>query len=625
MALPFRRNSRNPNQKFEDLKQAALNARLPYDKDAYLNLAFYLDQQYTEWNAEASSIRQIPRSDRNRHAPRPVVNKIMHFVNQQHASALQARPSVDVLPATDDPVDATQSGVSLAYLQWLSESQVTDFDAVLSEAALWALVVGEGYMKWVYNPKLKRPDIIAPSYFDILVDPYAKTFNNARYVIHSQFMDVEQVYDVYDKEMAESAVQRTDTMRTGLLREMGQAPVLSGVEVNELWMKPNRRYKDGLYVVWAGKEMLVEPRPYPYQHGRLPFTQLGSIPRPGTYHYSSAVKYLRSPQMELNKYHAQRLVTRENFANPKWWIPSELELETDPDSSPNQILRGAGQAGLKPEIIQPSQMPHNDDGAWLVEEMMNVVGVHEVSQGTVPGRVEAATAIELLKESDATRQAELQRSIQQSISEGYWQCLMLAKQYVSEEQIVQTYSREGVPEVKRFKTEDFKPGMRIRVTMGTGLARSRAARQEQLIRLWDSKVINDPETMAELLEVPIPSFISNKAHDIRLARNENYDMSSKNVAITPNSWDDHELHIREHNNFRKTQEFLTLANEVKQKFEYHVQTHEQQQLQQLAKMAEKQMIMQQAAMPPEEAQEQTQPQQTPGGEPEEVKPPSPTQ
>jgi hypothetical protein len=245
---------------------------------------------------------------------------------------------------------------------------------------------------------------------------------------------------------------------------------------------------------------------------------------------------------------------------------------------------------------------------------MHVVGLHEVSQAQVPGRVEAAKAIELLKEQDASRQSELLRTVKGAISEGFWQCLMLAKQYVAEPVILQTYSREGIAEVHRFKTEELKPGMRVQVTMGTGLARSRAARQDQLMLMWQNGIITEPEVMAELLEVPVPTFVSHKAFDIRLARNENYTMQQA-TPITPNSWDDHELHLREHNNFRKTQEFLTLPTELKEMFEYHCQFHEQFQVDQLMKMAQKQAIMQMAMQQVLQPAEQTPPgsdQQKPG-------------
>lgn len=607
MALSLPGKRKDPVQQFEQLKHAAAQARLPYDKDVWLNLAFYLDYQYVEWSGAGSTIQPIPRRMNEEHVPRPVVNKIMHFVNQEHAYVLQTKPTVDVLPATDDPVDMSESQVALAYLRYLSEPQVGDFETVLSESAMWALIGGEGYIKWVYNERLKRPDFVSCNPLDIYADPYATSFSKARYIIHSQFMDVEQVHDIYGVEVSPNETKKADPTRTTLLREMGSAPVLTGAEVNELWMKPCRRHPEGLFVVWTGNRLLVEPQKFPYAHGKLPFTQIGSIPRPGSQHFSSAVKYLRSAQMELNKYHAQKIMVREAFANPKWWIPAELELEEAPNDSPRQILRGQSQGGqLKPELIVPTGMPDNQDGTWIVQEMMNVVGLHEVSQAQVPGRVEAAKAIELLKEADAGRQSELMRTVKGAISEGYWQSLMLAKQFVPAEQILQTYSREGMPEVVRFKAERMKPGMRVQVTMGTGLARSRAARQDQLMLLWQNGVITDPETMAELLEVPVPTFVSQKAYDIRLARSENYEMQ-KGKAITPNSWDDHEIHLREHNNFRKTQEFLGLSTEVKQRFEYHCQMHDDFQIDQLQKMAAKQAAMQGAMQMPAQSAEQTVP------------------
>lgn len=581
---------RDRTRSYEELKQTAARARLPFDKDCWLNLAFYLDEQYVEWIDSAQVIRRIPRPEGLEHAPRPVVNKIMHFCSQAHASALQDKPTVDVLPASDSVLDISESMVARAYARYVAESQVGDLDSALGDAVLWAVVGGEGFLKWIWNPRLKRPDIVSCSPFDVYSDPYARSFTKARYVIHSQFLDVEQVYDIFGVELKPEEAQRADELRVALLREMGQSPVLRGVTVNELWMKPTRRHPQGLYVVWSGKHVLVEPQKFPYEHDRLPFTQIGMVPRPGGLHHMSVVKYLRSPQMELNKYHAQRIEIREAFANPKWFIPSELEMDADPNDSPRQILRGNGPPGAKPEILLPTGFPDNRDGEWIVDEMMNVVGQHEVSQAQVPGRVEAAKAIELLKESDVSRLTELRRTMKAAIGEGMWQVLMLAKQYEREEIIIQTYSREGVPEVRRFKTDKWKPGMRVITTMGTGLARSRAARQEQLMLWWQNGLIQDPELVAELMEIPVPTLIPTKAADIRLARNENYELA-KDTAIEPNSWDDHDLHIREHNNFRKTAEYVELGKDEKLKFEHHVQRHEALHIDQLQKLVQKQQLV----------------------------------
>ena len=570
------------------LFEAAKRARLPYDKETWLNVAFYLGEQYVEWSDAASSIRRIPRMDGMNHVPRPVSNKIMHFVQSELANVLQTRPTKDVLPATEDPNDISNANVANAYLEWLQEPQIADFDGELAEAALWALCSTEGYLKWIWNPRLDngsgskgRPDIVCCSPLDVYPDPYAKKFSNCRYIIHSQFMDVEQVYDIYNVEMSATDVERADPTKVALMREMGMAPVLQGVYVNELWMKPCRRYPDGLYVVWSNHKVLVEPGPFPYEHKRLPFTQIGSIGRPGTLHYTSAVTFLRTPQMELNKIHAQMIQTREAFANPKWFIPSELEMEEDPDDSPNQILRGNTQGGLlKPLLITPTQMPPNDAGAWVAQEMMDIVGLHEVSSGQVPGRVEAAKAISQLQDQDDARLNEMLRTIEASISEGFYQLLMLARQYHQGDQMVATYSREGVAEVKKFLSTAISPGMRIRVTMGSGLSRSRAARTEQLMTMWQNQIISDKELMAELMDLPISSVSPDNAFDIRLARNENYTMAD-GVPITPNSWDNHDIHRREHNNYRKTHEYQMLDSHIKTMYEYHVQMHDQLEVQSL--------------------------------------------
>jgi hypothetical protein len=279
--------------------------------------------------------------------------------------------------------------------------------------------------------------------------------------------------------------------------------------------------------------------------------------------------------MLLNKYHAQKIMNRESFANGKWWVPAELELEELPSDKPRQILRGISQNGqLKPELIPGISMPDNGDGAMIEEQMMHIVGQHEVSQAQVPGRVEAAKAIELLKESDEGRYKGMLDTIDQAIAEGWWQTLMLAKQFEKDEIMLQTYSPEGLPEVQRFKKERINPGMKIKVVRMNGLGRTRAQRQDNLMLLWQNGVIQDPALMAELMEVPIPSFTEPKARDMRLARNENLDLA-KGIAIEPNSWDDHAIHLREHNDYRKGHEFLMLDQDKKTKFEHHCQRHEE--------------------------------------------------
>lgn len=597
-------------KKLKQLREAAAHARRPFEVDWWLNMAFNDGEQYSEWSPSIENVRRIPRQ-KDDHSPRPVVNKIGHFIEQQHGFALQTKPVPDVIPASADLISESNAQVALAYCNYVASPEVTGFPSTLSRAVLWALITGPAWLKWVWDPVAKRPAIYAVSPFELYPDPYAQEWAAVRYVIHSRFMDPEQVYDLYGKEIKTKA-ERVDETRARLLRSMGAAPVVEGVTVNELWMKPSRRFPGGLYAVWVGDEMLVEPQELPYtylrEHRKLPFTPIGVIPKPGTIYHDSHVKRMRSPQMELNKFHAQTVMIRENFASPKWWAPEELELQEQPNNAPNQVLRGSGESGMKPEIIQATSMVSGQDGEWIAEEMMNVVGLHEVSQAQVPGRVESAKAIEMLKEADASRLSELLRTMSEAIAEGYWQILMQAKQFESPKKMISTYSEDGFAEVQEFRAREVDPGIRFHVTMGTGLGYTRAGRTDAIMELLNLGMFqDDPNRVLSLLDIGGNLPLSPAADDIRTARNENYRMAH-GEAIVPNYWDDHARHRVEHNRYRKSREYELLPTRAKAIFEMHVTGHDQLLLKRLQQDAVEMAVQQGAALqgggeaPPEDGQ-----------------------
>src|SRR5438045_2893945 len=113
---------------------------MPFDREAWLNLAFFLDEQYVDWDTDARTIRQIPRPKDQQNLPRPVVNKIMHYVQSAHATVLSDKPSADVLPADDEILSIGAASLSKAYCTYVSEPTNANWDRQLARAALWALI-----------------------------------------------------------------------------------------------------------------------------------------------------------------------------------------------------------------------------------------------------------------------------------------------------------------------------------------------------------------------------------------------------------------------------------------------------------------------------------------------------
>lgn len=587
--------------KLNSMFQEAKTARAPYDAEAWLNIAFFLGEQYVEWPTDddirsgnaPQAIRRIERKKGEEDIPRPIFNKIKNYVLTAHNETLQDKPSIDVLPATDDFMASMDADVNKAYVDYVMEPTVANWDYQLARATMWALITPAGWLKWVWDPFKKRPDIIPASFFEVYVDPYAlsKDFGRARYIFHTQFMAPEDVEDQFQVHVDPSDIGITDELRVRLLRGMGSVPMTNGVELRELWMKPNTRHPKGFYALFTDKHLLKVEDALPYEYlqmdgGMLPFTMLGSFMRPDSLYYSSPVSDLRPAQMVWNKFIAQAIMTNDFFANPKWWIPEELQMQTMPDSSPHQILKGqSGNGNLKPEIIAPTAVPDMSRIMDTFEQqMMHVVSVHEVSQGQVPGRVEAAKAIELLKSSDEGMYKHLLDTIDQSISIGGWQILMMAREFETSQKQVLTFSEDNIAIVKHWRSEAVHPGTKVKAVRMSGLGRTRAQRNDTLMNLWAAHIITDPDVMAQLMDLPFPSFVNPRATDMRLAHSENIEMS-QGTAVRPNSWDNHAIHLREHNEYRKTQEFRVLSPIKKSMFEWHCQLHEQLQLIEAAKVA----------------------------------------
>jgi hypothetical protein len=136
--------------------------------------------------------------------------------------------------------------------------------------------------------------------------------------------------------------------------------------------------------------------------------------------------------------------------------------------------------------------------------------------------------------------------------------------------------------------------MRIKITSGQRPRLfSRAARLDQLTTLWTNGILRDPEAFAELADIPTPQIITTKAYDVRLARNENLTMAD-GTAVQANSWDDHTIHLREHNNFRKTAAYQELDEKEQASFEFHCSEHTKFELKKLQDDAQKAQLVQQA-------------------------------
>lgn len=592
--------------KLEGMYEKAARARKPHDIEWVLDAAFYCGKHYTEWYDKDQCFREIPRgsSRAEQRAPRPVANKVYHFVMDTYAASKLSEPSVEVLSSTMDAMDVSNAKVAQAWLGDVCSPTKANWPSRMDEGLFWVALCGETWHKWTFDKVSKQVKIEMCPPLEVYLDPTPNNYLDARWIIHARGMDPEDVYDRYGVDLPPSALERQDTSKQTVLREIGMVTGTQVVMVKELWELPSRRHPEGRFAVWAAGKWLVPIQRFPYSHLQLPFTQIGHSRVPGTAHYTSGTRSMRPLNMELNQYHGQKINSRKKNTNIKWFIDTQLaeSLNELPDDSVDQILKGDSRNGLMtPQILQATPWPDNNDGEWLVEEMRDAVGLHEASTGSAPGRVDSAQGIEQLQEADRGRLTDVESTLKVAVGRGFAQLIQLGKQYVPDEQIVADYSNNAAPAVHRFKTETFPSKPLMKVVIGAGMPKNRAARRAEILAMWSAGLLGDnPRKALAALDYPADMNLTGEEIDVLEAENENM-LMLRGIAVTPKPWQNHELHRRVHDEARKSAEFVSASQDVWDTFEFHLDATEKAELVEIQDEAERQAHIQavaEAAAPP---------------------------
>jgi hypothetical protein len=585
----------------EQRKEYAKKSRRAYESDWWKNIAFVNGDQYVEWDVNTGRLIELeaaPGSERTIH------NICMPITRRERAKILKTLPIVEALPKSESEDDMWVARVLNAqYRAWRKKWKL---DRRVRNASFWIVTTGNVWLKWYWDTVDKDGVMAVVPPFDVYPDPYAKSMVDCRWIIQSQFLDLESAQEKYGKKVEKTPVSANTGIEGRLYANYtdGVDANLPGVVVNEYWEKPSKARPKGAYCVYAGNEM-IHSGPFPYEHGHLPFTHIGHIERANSKWYASVMDFMRGPQMELNRVESQILENR-NLANGKWFIPMSLELESDPDASPRQILRASGgPPDAQPQFIEIQALPSwvKDEAARIKDFAQDIAGQHEVSQGGVPGRVEAAQAIQLLQETDDEVLKDTIHSLEEALAEGHWQMTNLLKQYGDVAQSLKAYDKDGMVEVYQFRKDQIPGGDELQVTTQTttGLPQSIAGRWDRVLNLWQYKVIENPKQVMELLNLaPESPDLLPELEDKKQSYRENKLMSGvldgNPRPIEPQQWNNHDVHLEEHKRFMNTEEFAALTPDLKELFQFHLETHEQMRMTEVQKEAELQMAAQ--GMPP---------------------------
>lgn len=607
---------RKEYQKSKDAKQWRV-------RQWYMNMSFERGKQYVAWDSTKSALSALPKGDKN--VPRIVINRIRPIVRTEISKLTSQKPTAVALPASNDVEDIFAANAATQI--WDSLYDRLQVGREMRLVARDLSVLGIGYLKSYWHSGAydawsdQEGDICIEhvSPFNVFVPDLSIVDHRKQpYVLHVYTKPIEWLKMTYGdlipkdkKPTVVSATEIADISSALDIRENNSKPDAS--LVIEAWIRPGTTplLPKGGYIVVVD-EVIVEASidGFPAGYKDCPIVKFDHIPS-GQYYSASVIDDIIPLQREINRTRSQRIQAKNMMAKPQVYYREGSLTVSKINTSPGQYI------GVRPGFDFPQSAPMPQLPPYVSEELQalnadleDISGQHQVSKGTTPPGVEAATAIAYLQERDDSYLAPTFASIEEGLSEVARVSLALASEYWTSERTVKIVGATNAFSAELFKGSDIARGTDIRIESGSALPTSKAAKQALVMDMMRLGMI-PPEDGLELLDVStISRYTDNRGTrpDELMAQRENirfknmqetdvmmhYQNWQNGVAqqnpamfnpdtgaplqapsIVPvNKWDNHAVHIEEHDKFRKSPAYDMLSDSQKAELNKHINMHE---------------------------------------------------
>lgn len=600
------------------LAEQSRSIRQRYEPQWYLNLAFYLGDQWTFWNRGRIDKPVVPR-----HRILLVENRILPVVITRLARKTKQRPVWTCVPnsPSDTDIDGSELATNAIEAKWrdfgMQEKLFTalgwadiacagfwkvTWDSTIGDKATVALddngqpmqdqmgriikaeTIPENLRNKVQTKTVFQGDVVVEtrSPFELLPDPMAESIEDAEWIIEEVIQSEEYVKSHYGLNLTgdtEVSAGPADS-RYFPSWQMGASSSYKGVKVRELWVRPCPSYTNGKHVVWAKDKILLDEDNV---YEDLPYVMFKGIPVPGRFWPTSIVEQLREPQIELNKIksqireNAQRIgspaLLKDRFSNTRYTgVPGE-EISYDA-TSPNSVPRYLEPPNMPPYVIQEIDR--------IESAIQEISGQHEVTGAQVPAGVTAASAINLLLEQDDTRLGPTISEMEVQLGFAGRMVLELIAKYYTEERMLTMVGPDSNYDFVSFKGEMLHGNTAVEVQAGSAFPQSKAAKQaaiQQYLTMFLQNGQQIPDrTMRRLVRDyqagALEAFVEDTSHDISQVNREHRLMYA-GQPLPVNSFDNDQVHLEEHQDQMKTNRFFRSDQRTQAIWYAHVQLHQQ--------------------------------------------------
>lgn len=560
-------------------------------KNYWINLAFYLGEQWLWWNDARNMVDRLPQAwsplgpdkahltiNRLRPNTNILLGRMLDVplpfevppTDSADDCVLGARKAEKILEALhrdqdweairhDELADAFYGGVSAVLLEWdgtrgkeLQYDNGSDQVVATGDCYLRGLSVNEFCLEPGARPGEARWGVVgiatpieaAKEQYRLTWDPQPDA-GIGRTPVHIHMLNV-----------------------TGRPAEKDQCMVLT------MYERPSATNRKGRYAVVINDRLVHEgPWPFPFDQLNIhPFRQ-ARIPGKwfGDTLFNDAVKLQFA-------YNFSRSVLQEHLkvvGNMRIIAPRGAFMEDDFTTDVGDILwYQPDNAGGKPEFMVPPNLARwvSAEPENLRAELDEIMHVHAISRGEGFDRA-SGQALALLSEKDDTPLGVMAHEQAAGWGRIGSQVLKLLEAKGTEKRTVSIPLARGVSERVAWTGKELRGQTTAKVPVEAVRAMPAAARQAFWKDLWDRKIITDPRQYAKGVGLPAEEFEDLLDPDAARAHRENYRMMQGIVEL-PEEFDDHAIHMAEHNRFRKSDSYKFADREARSIVDDHILFHE---------------------------------------------------
>lgn len=603
----LRRGKKDDNAPANPDDPPALNAKAIkelYDKGVqsirqetfnwWLNFAFIQGHQWLYYNRQTFRLDEIPRDPDRVQA---TINRLLPASRTIIAKATSREMRFEVTPTKAD--DATVRSARLA------ESIIADLHrahdwVALREDAVWAMwrggtsaicvewdaEAGDILEQGENGKRVGTGDTIETvlNIAEFVVEPGARSAEKARYWIRAQALppsEVQAKYRLKDKPESD-ATAGLSPLQHRLLAESGtsrgEQPPLTLVLT--YFERPNFLRPKGAIATVVGDKVVDGPVDWYFpRKDRLNIAVMRETHVDGRWTGETVVTSARPVQALYNQSWSSVIEHMKLAGNARLAVPQSaidyIQMVTD---EPGELIPYPDGTD-KPGWLSPPQMP-----AWwieqpekLEEQIDDILGLHAVSRGEAPANIQSGYGLSILSENDATPLGRLVKETATAWEKVASMCLELYEAKAGETREAKILTPGQAPETAEWKGSDIDGQTNAIIPIGAVLPRNQVAMQAMADHLVQMGLVTGLPQYFHIAEFPDQAHVLDAVSpDVSRSRRENYELALGKACV-PETYDDHAVHIKEHNDFRKSAKFSILQAEEPQTaalVDLHVKAHE---------------------------------------------------